>query len=436
MAPPNERLQRSRGARRLAAMSVVGVFALAACTPGPASKDTNGGGPIGYATSSLVPIPLRRSTFAALISGLRNIEIVNLSSLPPSILTARNPADGPCVAFPVSMAAGDVNADGMDDILVMDPSCGSWVGLGQSNGDVDGVAWGEVLPDIGPRHFLSVVKVEERRPIVLSATEHVLAASHRQDTGPWKSWSHTLGQRTSQWLAFTHIFAVRKNPTPGVEILFQTAGFLTPLQLRLTDDDVLVEPGADFAEEPSGGAIRAHAGFDHLVGFAADGCDIIAIGIGFYPSSAGNLPRRVSVLRRMGDRFVADELPFDCDAITFGITVQSSDVFVGALTRCGDGVTANLMRLRECGRRAEVVARQRVEFDWRRPRAPPGSSPPTLRATDGIDMYVETLESNAVRLATYDGFTIRTIVMQDEITKWSVREERFEMHATREDVAW
>jgi hypothetical protein len=43
-----------------------------------------------------------------------------MSSSSPTIVTATSPAAAGCGQFPVSIAAGDVNADGSDDILVMD----------------------------------------------------------------------------------------------------------------------------------------------------------------------------------------------------------------------------------------------------------------------------------------------------------------------------
>jgi len=438
---PSERVRRTATVPLLVDIGISCVFPLVVMLAGcgsasVASNEKSGGGPIGYATSWLVPMTLRPSTFAALIVGLRTIEVIDMSSSSPTIVTATSPAAAGCGQFPVSIAAGDVNADGSDDILVMDPSCGNWVGLGKPSGALDGFAWSDVAPELSARYFLRVVELEDQRPMIVSATESNLAGGFRFGNGLWKSWAHQLGARTSPWLSLMDIFAVRNNLPGGVEVLFQTEGFLTPVQVQMAGVEVRVEQGADIAEEPIGGAIRAHSGFDHLVGFVEESCDIVAMGIGFYPKAAGNLPRRVAVLRRTGDRFIAEELPFDCDTITFGVAVQSPDVFVGALARCGSSVTAQLARLRECGRRTEIVARQDVEFAWQRPPAPPGYSEPTLPATDGIAMYVEALEANAIRLATYDGFTLRTIIMQEGTSRWSAREERFQLHTNREDVAW
>jgi hypothetical protein len=144
------------------------------------------------------------------------------------------------------------------------------VGLGKPSGALDGFAWSDVAPELSARYFLRVVELEDQRPMIVSATECNLAGGFRFGNGLWKSWAHQLGARTSPWLSLMDIFAVRNNLPGGVEVLFQTEGFLTPVQVQMAGDEVRVEQGADIAEEPIGGAIRAHSGFDHLVGFVEE----------------------------------------------------------------------------------------------------------------------------------------------------------------------
>jgi hypothetical protein len=333
------------------------------------------------------------------------------------------------------MTVGDVNVDGLDDILVMDPACGNWVAVGEPDGGFRSGPWKEILPDLAPQFFLDIVNVAPRRPMVMTATEFWIAAVYRQDDGQWQNWERQYGEGFVPWLSFTHMFGIRNQSFVDVEVLFQRRSILKRFGLDASAGTLHVNQEQDLNEELYGVALRPHDGYDHFVGFTQDACDIVAFGVGLYPKSAGPLPRKIVALRRMADGFVAQELSFDCDTITFGTAARSSDVFVGALGRCGNQTTVQLGRLRDCGQDIEIVARRDVEFDWRTPPAPPYQTDPTLRRTDGIDLFMEALETGGARFTSYDGFTLRTIVAE-EGSSWSMREETHQVHAKREDVAW
>ncbi|WP_438040972.1 hypothetical protein [Sorangium sp. So ce128] len=398
----------------------------------------SGGGPLIHRSVDLAWLPARKAAFVTAVHGLQTVEIVTLEP-GPAITALSAPDQGGCKRFPVALASHDVNADGLDDVLILDPACGNWIALGQQGGGFGPAAWEDVLPALPPNPYLYAIPIPgEERPAIVSSNEGAIAVARFR--GAWERIDLSfLMPYMSSLHASDILAATAPLDAGGIEVAFQRGEFLTMLALTPASAAAAassIEARIDVPQELIG-ALKPHIGYDHLTSFVPDGCELFALGVGLYPPEAGDAPRRVHALRRAGGSFVAEQLPLSCDVTTFAV-VHGGDGLepvLGAVERCGDDGVFELARIVGCGERVEVLSQAKIEFNWRGAPAPPSYSRPTLPRTSGVRLIADRPAPTRVRFVHYDGFDLRVFTAEDG-DGWTIRSTKTSMHNDREDVSW
>ena len=80
------------------------------------------------------------------------------------------------------------------------------------------------------------------------------------------------------------------------------------------------------------------------------------------------------------------------------------------------------------------VASTEIEFDWRTPNSPPGSTNRRLPKRGVVLAGMRTPLGGT--WFHYDGFSLRTFAAHEANGAWSITVSRLAVHAEREDVAW
>jgi hypothetical protein len=403
--------------------------ALFGCAPEPASHgpDVNGGGPLFHARTTLRT--LEHDQHAALITGLSGIDILHASGW--EAVSVRHPQPE-CVGYPVAMTAGEISGDGALDVLVMDAGCGNWV-ISAAATAGEPLPWEALLP---PAPTTRTVHVEDFDAD--GADEIVLADAAsltvlERSTGVWQMHSRALpgpGADFMRTMRFTIPFRDTRDDRPGA-LIQRGVGAFEFLPLSPGSPDYILEP-----EPMSQGLteyVKPFEAYDHLTALRFAGCSVFALGIGLFDAAAGEVPRRIQLLERSSDGFLATTLPTLVNPTTFAVAQHPTEprALLAAIEARPGGDRLEVGELSEC-RGYETWSVYDIDLDFRTVDSPAGFDEPRLSETAGIELAASR-EGDELRLLHYDGFSARQFVRR---ASGSLESTIVPIHGSRDDTAY
>jgi hypothetical protein len=390
-------------------------------------------------------------SFVAAITGLSNVEVLqevdggfSSIAITPPVMSPED-AGVTCPArTPFGLAMSDVDGDGNQDAIVLDPCGGNWVAL-EVNGGFKGVDWASVLPPITAKMpFISAFSWGKNQGsgAILNSSQSGGYFLLRDPAGEWQSgpWFvlrfPTLLERVTDLLL---AMPPALNPSPEVQdLIFQGEGQFEVVELSggYSNFDALFQGTLSRGFKTP--YLTAFSALDHLASFGSSTCGAIAAGVGVFDSQAGKVPRRLQLLK-LGDLQGAApvEVAPDFDVTTFAfVGGETDEVLVGVIgNREGQDVFW-LGRLAEC-ERLEELAELPIEFDWRTPRTPGFGDTMYLQKTNGVKLLAARPDGQGnQRFVHYDGFDVRIFRASNVAGTWRLNEERYAIHADRLDLAF
>ena len=398
-----------------------------------------GGGPLLHWNSDL---RLIRSgvgaSLLAVVVGLTNVEVLTLGegSVTALALAPPDPDGEECGRrFPITAEAGDINGDGMDDVLVFDPSCyGNWVGIARGDGTFATRRWGDVLPEFptNPFLFMSDLDLDGKREIISANSRGVFGLGNAG--GVWRRFSGASfpGPPNLAETSTTAI-AIGMNVPPSM-LVFQRGEYLDFLPVLGSGAEMSLGAPIPRPQTPTR-YLKPFMGYDHLV--PVPGCDATAIGVGLFDRTVGEVPRRVQLINVYSETHKAEEFNVGIDVVAAVLVPRPSrsDAIVGLIGRAGDGHRFVVTRLADCSTFTKA-ADWPVEFDWRAVESPQGYSERQVPKQLGVRMVgLASHDGSTVDFIHYDGYDLRRFRASESGT-WTLLHSRFALHADRKDLAW
>lgn len=371
----------------------------------------------------------------AAVVGLETVELIDYSTARPRVTPLVPPESStPCKRFPVALAAGDVDGDGISDVGVMDASCGNWIAFGGQDGTFSAVHWGAALPMVPPQPYL-YVEDWDRNGL---DDEVVLVGSRSFGLIGWADNERVQTEVVIPEPRLNHMLTTRlaipvhdARGLGAAGAVIQRNGVLTYLLFDAAARWSLIE-AEDWVQKPGEGYLAPFVGYDHFTPLEFPECDIFAIGIGLFPSEAGAVPRRVQLLKKSaGPEYEAMELESDLDVVTVSVLAlpENGEAILGVFGFDRNGTYwLQVWHLVGCGEFTMLSAAS-IEFSWQTIRARGGSGS-RLPKRKGVKIIADAPQPNSARFAFYDGFTIWIFTAAAE-SDWRVEQSQVSMHEER-----
>jgi hypothetical protein len=405
---------------------ILGAAVSAACS---GENVKAGGGPLVYAASETIVLRPRETgaTLGVVVPGLRNIETIESETgvaltVPPTSVSS-------CSAYPVTIAGGDVDSDGVPEIGIMDPSCGNWIATTSGNEFV-GRKWSDLLPEMPTHSSLTIDNVDHESDVeVVGASASAITLLKRSD-GAWLRTDMETGGYP--YLGSQQVRSLFAHIGPG-KILFQHHGFFSLVDLdRPGESARRLEQDLDSATW-----LRPFLAFDHLSPYSLPECPPAMLGIGLASPYSGPVPREIQILTVEGEAVVrvADSGLREKGVQALSIVERRGvgEYLVGFINEEVGVTQFALATLTSCDQLVKVASRD-VEFDWKTPQAPRGYEMPSLPRRGVVLAGMEA--PSGARFFHYDGFSLRMFLATHSDGGWTISSTRTTIHEVREDVAW
>jgi len=381
--------------------------------------------------------------FISVVVGLSNLEVLDklADGRYSSQLIARPSTTAKaCPGAPIAFAIDDVNADSVDDILVMD-TCGNWVALGDSAG---GYQSASLDPSLQPLNAW-----ESFASITFGDTLHMLIGGN--DTG-----GGFVTRETSEEL-FGHFADFRLSASPlnvkvthtFVAVNSGLAGEIQPLiyYQGAGSLQVMQRSGNGLSMGPTLSPLSIQApyllpfsGFDHISALEPPGCTAAALGVGVFGTDVKGIARALQWIGLSDAGLDTREIKTSAEVVTFATVHNGQDTLVGVVERAGSAYSFAVYKVTNCNE-FKLLGEEPVDFDWRMPPAPSFGAKQVPK-TDGLQlvgMADSSPSGTTYRFYHYDGYNLRIFSVEfatDTPEQVGLSEEEVGIHDTRTDLAF
>jgi hypothetical protein len=417
-----------------------------ACTgPNPPSNIVGGPAPVKtagtlvYPNNDLhqIPIPGQSVAFVASTVGLSTVELVHEEDGGFEALPLVSPPieNADCsVRTPVATAVGDVNADGLEDVLVSDP-CGNWVSVASSTGDFSSRPWTNVLPTIFAYPFLEALEASATTLIIAGTESDLvqLAGTHGSWSGP-SSLSLPFPYLSSQ---VTDLIGGPVSYDAGSEVLLvQSYQRLLEFPFDVTEGGIITSQPTILGQALQAGYLVPFEAFDHLAALTLPTCDPVMVGVGLFSMAAGPFPRTLQRVLVHPASFETEQIQTALDSITTLSVVTRESEGYALLLLLGSKGQQNMLDLwrYDCAGFTELTQLP-IEFDWRTPPAPLFGGSGSVVKTEGVKLVAVDLGAE-IDFIHYDGYDVRVFGVSQQGTGWVAVERKYSVHQTRGDLAF
>jgi hypothetical protein len=377
---------------------------------------------------------------AAAVVGLSNLEVLDVSADDEvtSELVAPPARSDACPGAPIQVAVADVDANGLDDVLVMD-TCGNWLALADEDGHYTAVPFEGLLAPLP----------------AWESFEHLHFADGAELLVGGDTWSGAWLGRGSSGVEFggsagfalpppflgtkvTHTFVAlgaEGDRALDPPLLYQGGAALHRLERNGLD----LTLGATLVPETIHAPyVRAFDAFDHLQKLELDACPPAALGVGVFTSDVHGIPRALELVLPSATTFDTRELTTTGEIVTFSVVSLGDAALVGAVERSDGAYTFAAYRITACDE-FELLAEAPVEFDWRAPPAPSFTNG-ILPKTDGVKLLGVAVNdgTETYRFYEYDGYDLRIFELSRSEPQgpFTIGTHKVAVHVARDDLAY
>jgi hypothetical protein len=388
------------------------------------------------------------SRFASLVLGLQQLEIIQASAHGATIVPVPLPVFGPQAQCreraPLAMATGDLTADGLTDVLVMDP-CENWVALDANTSFQPGV-WGDVLPDAPTYHYVDVYDWPDPSGMVLvMGSQRGLVLRFRVEGQ--STWSPPISISLSPPYASTRTTRLFI-PIDGAlddgrrSVAVQQQGRLSLVSIREEAGAVtgVIERELDqVVELPN---LQPFAAYDHLTPLRISGCPPRALGVSTFDVTAGKVPRELQLLQfddnsGVAETFRATVIKTGLDVTTFSVapSPDGETQHVGIIGMRNNNDWFALWEVTDCSS-LRLVAELEIDFDFKTPPAPAFRGSGVVEKTLGSRLFSHRESSSTLLFGHYDGYDLRTIHAAATVDGWALTFDKQSVHVNRTDLSY
>lgn len=387
------------------------------------------------------------TALAAAVVGLSTVEVLEFKSsrwrsrevCPPSSDTS--PSATGCDTSncsPISLALADVNFDAHEDLLVVDPACGSWIALDVLEQSSVSVPWEQVLPAVVPSYTLLAYDINSdgQDEVIAANPERVSVCSY--DNGWLSSTGLIPDFPQMDHMRATRLVLSLESMLLGQSLLAMQRGPLMQVfPMTWGEHQLLGEP--EIWEQENLEHEKPYSGFDHLAEVSFEGCDAFALGVGLFHPIAGDVPRELQLLRQTVGGYSATTLPTANEVQHFSVlpSEKKESYFVVVFGAAENGEKKlSLCELGPCFA-WECHGVFDIEFDWRTIDNPEYFADPRYPKTLGVKLVASLSEDEkSIDLRHYDGFSLRAYRLELEAGSWSVQSFEQVIHQVRNDLVF
>jgi VCBS repeat protein len=383
---------------------LVGLCAVMGCSGGR-SKDVTFGGALLPSRARIAAFESTSLSFAASLPEEGRVVVVEGDSL-----QELSPPAG--CSSPLTTQTGDVNADGMQDVMILDSACGGWLAVRAQGGSWRTEAWERYLPLVPPAHYLFFQDLDgDGDPDVASATPAAVHGFTRIDAETWQAFEMSVPAPNVNPLMARDIALVTRHGDQTV-LAVQQPGQLT--LLRPSEPSrrpaVLAQINLEL--------LKAYEGFDQLSALPAiEGCDSFALGVGFFVDS-GRAPKPLVRLGFLADGFEAARIATQGEQVIAVALVSHEDrEFVGLIEGSEGGFSLEVLERTSCSG-FETRVFQRISFDVEGVVAL-ADTPEELAASSG-EAFLARVVDGRLLFGHFDGVRLRRFEVDPVL--WSINE--------------
>lgn len=317
--------------------------------------------------------------------------------------------------FPIAAATTDVNDDGRVDLLVMDPSCGNWIALQQSETTFDIHPWTKLLPETLALPYLEVLSQSDSWAASLS----VLTFDSGQmvidmNLGVRAPVSSLRLPQPRQWNNVTRLTFEIGSEDQRKVILQGGAGALYEIVQEASS--VMLVPIESLNADTE--YLEQFDGLDHLASSARCGG---ALGLGVFGPDAGSIPARLSFVARAEDRVAIRPIEVSGELDSMALLEVGTQSWVALLDRAGEVNRLRTARLSsDC---ASIVPGSQASQDFVIHRPKEIWLPEAADARDRFSGSVisGTTIDNQLVFVIYDGFALHVFGRRPQASTMHLR---------------
>lgn len=423
---------------RLLAVTALGL--LSCSSSGEPSKLAFGGGIMIYPNVDIAQVRADDGprVVAAAVIGLSTAEVLtrrddawDVEALCPP--TAPDCDTARCA--PVALTIADVDLDAKDDLLLFDTDCGNWIVPDVASSSRTAVRWDRIVPDIGPDYTLlgQDLNSDGRDELIQANSDRVAVTAYNDE---WSvSYAYPMGwPRMNHMRATQLVLPVSRRASEDQVLVLQRGTLMQAHSLQWTESELLGDP--ELWDQEDLEYLKPYSGFDHLTGISFEDCDVFALGIGLFESTAGPVPRELQLLKQTAGGYSAETLA-TIDEVEHFTVLRSplGDRYVVVVfERRGGEAILELGELTTCGDWRTIDAFE-LEFDWRTIDNPPEFKEPHYPKSLGVK-FASWLshDERLIELMHYDGFVVRSFTLELEDDEWRLRSTSQVIHDRRTDL--
>lgn len=422
-------------------LGVTALVLLSCGSSGEPSKIAAGGGIMIYPNVDIAQVrgDDEPRVVAAAVIGLSTAEVLVRRDEVWDVEALCPPTAPDCdtaLCAPVALTIADVDFDAKDDLLVFDTDCGNWIVPDIAGPSRIALRWDQVVPDAGPDYTLlgQDLNSDGRDELIQANPDRVVVTAYHDE---WSiSYAYPTGwPRMNHMRATQLVLPVSRLASEEQVLVLQRGTVMQAHPLRWNESELLGDP--ELWEQQELEHLKPYSGFDHLSAVSFQDCDVFALGIGLFESTAGPVPRELQLLRQTAGGYSAETLPTIAEVEHFVVlrSLSGERYFVVVFERQGSGeAVLELGELTACGE-WETVDSFELEFDWRTIDNPPEFKEPRYPKSFGVK-FASWLsdDERSIDLVHYDGFAVRSFTLELADDEWRLRSTSQVIHDRRADL--
>jgi len=396
------------------------------------NEEVHGGGTIIPWNSRLVIVDA--DTIVAASVGLSSVELLDIGGSTVGSTAIEPDAEqaipSTCAdRAPMSLALVTPTRTGRATLVVQDP-CGVWIAERNATGDFAPLRSAE-LEEIGPSLYVEVFPDGRRLALGNDPYVAIVALMDVREPADLQLAGGQLHHRVSHMMRFQPAV----NGEGPSTLLAQRHAAIEVIRIS---EDNSIQTDAVLLQEVSPPYTKPFDAFEHFTVLPGQGCPSIAVGIGLFDRSAGNVPRRLQMLEL--DIENAETRSRDLtgtDGVRGIVALQAPDGlqyshFLSVLGESEAGHYFSVYGLEACSDWA-LLATSDVEFSIQTPPTPGWGEVKRVPESVFVSLVGQISDGRELEIYHYDGYDLR--ILTAGIDDWSIRERTVALHASRTDLS-